>query len=181
MLDDLGHRRVAVLDGGIGAWTAAGLPLTTDEPSWPPARLTPRDAWSGVIDREALVASLGAVRVLDARAGARYRGEVEPIDAYPGHIPTAVSAPTDANLAPDGRFLTSEELAARYRSLGADGSQGEVVVSCGSGVAATHDALAIRLAGLPAARLYPGSYSDWTQHGLPVATGDEPGSAEIAK
>jgi thiosulfate/3-mercaptopyruvate sulfurtransferase len=124
---------------------------------------------------------LGAVRVLDARAGARYRGEVEPIDAYPGHIPTAVSAPTDANLAPDGRFLTSEELAARYRSLGADGSQGEVVVSCGSGVAATHDALAIRLAGLPEARLYPGSYSDWTQHGLPVATGDEPGSAEIAK
>jgi thiosulfate/3-mercaptopyruvate sulfurtransferase len=181
MLDDLGHGSVAVLDGGIGAWTAAGLPLTTDEPSWPPARLSLRDAWSGVIDRKALVASLGAVRVLDARAGARYRGEVEPIDAYPGHIPTAVSAPTDGNLAPDGSFLPPAELAARYRTLGADGSQGEVVVSCGSGVAATHDALAIRLAGLPDARLYPGSYSDWTQHGLPVATGPEPGSPEVAK
>jgi thiosulfate/3-mercaptopyruvate sulfurtransferase len=68
-------------------------------------------------------------------------------------------------------------LASRYRSLGADGRHGEVVVSCGSGVAATHDALAIRLAGMPDARLYPGSYSDWTQNGLPVATGDEPGEA----
>lgn len=175
MLDDLGHRSVAVLDGGIGAWTAAGLPLTTEEPSWPVARLTLRDSWTGVVDREGLVAALGSVRVLDARAAARYRGEVEPIDAYPGHIPTAVSAPTDGNLGSDGRFLSGDELATRYRSLGADGTQGEVVVSCGSGVAATHDALAIRLAGLPAARLYPGSYSDWTQNGLPVATGDEPG------
>jgi thiosulfate/3-mercaptopyruvate sulfurtransferase len=113
--------------------------------------------------------------LLDARAGARYRGETEPIDAYPGHIPTAVSAPTDANLAPDGRFLSPHELAARYRELGADGSAGEVVVSCGSGVSATHDALALRIAGLPDARLYPGSYSDWTQQGLPVATGDAPG------
>ena len=175
MLDDLGHRAVAVLDGGIGAWTAAGLPLTTEVPSWPRARLTLQDAWSGVIDREALRRSLGSVRLLDARAGARYRGETEPIDAYPGHIPTAVSAPTDDNLAPDGRFLTAEELAARYRAVAADGSQGQVIVSCGSGVSATHDALALRIAGLPDARLYPGSYSDWTQQGWPVATGPEPG------
>jgi thiosulfate/3-mercaptopyruvate sulfurtransferase len=175
MLDDLGHRSVAVLDGGIGAWTAAGLRLTTEKPSWPPAQLSLHDAWTGVIDREELVAALGSVRVLDARASARYRGEMEPIDAYPGHIPTAVSAPTDGNLSADGRFMSGEELAARYRSLGADGSSGDVVVSCGSGVAATHDALAIRLAGLPDARLYPGSYSDWTQHGLQVATGEEPG------
>jgi thiosulfate/3-mercaptopyruvate sulfurtransferase len=175
MLDDLGHRAVAVLDGGIGTWTAAGLPLTTEAPAWPPARLTLRDSWTGVIDREDLVLALGSVRILDARAAARYRGELEPIDAYPGHIPTAVSAPTDGNLAPDGRFLPAADLAMRYRSLGADGTDGDVVVSCGSGVAATHDALAIRLAGLPDARLYPGSYSDWTRHGLPVATGEEPG------
>jgi thiosulfate/3-mercaptopyruvate sulfurtransferase len=175
MLDDLGHTAVAVLDGGIGAWTAAGLPLTTDVPAWPPARLSVRETWGRVLDREALRESLGDVRLLDARAGARYRGETEPIDAYPGHIPTAVSAPTDANLAPDGRFLSPDELAARYRELGADGSAGEVVVSCGSGVSATHDALALRIAGLPDARLYPGSYSDWTQQGLPVATGDAPG------
>lgn len=175
MLDDLGHRAVAVLDGGIGAWTAAGLPLTTEVPSWPPATLTLRDRWDGVIERDALRASLGEVRLLDARAGARYRGETEPIDAYPGHIPTAVSAPTDGNLGSDGRFLPASELAARYHALGADGSRGSVVVSCGSGVSATHDALALRIAGLPDARLYPGSYSDWTQQGWPVATGPEPG------
>jgi thiosulfate/3-mercaptopyruvate sulfurtransferase len=175
MLDDLGHRAVAVLDGGINAWTAAGHPLTTDLPSWPPATLTLRDAWGGIIERDDLRAALGTVRLLDARATARYRGEIEPIDAYPGHIPTAVSAPTDGNLQPDGRFLPAEALAERYRELGADGSAGQVVVSCGSGVSATHDALALRIAGLPQAILYPGSYSDWTQSGLPVATGDEPG------
>jgi thiosulfate/3-mercaptopyruvate sulfurtransferase len=175
MLDDLGHDAVAVLDGGIGAWIAAGLPLTTEIPSWPPAHLTVRDEWQDVIQREPLRAALGNVRLLDARAGARYRGETEPIDAYPGHIPTAVSAPTDENLAADGRFLPAEQLAARFRELGADGSRGEVVVSCGSGVSATHDALALRIAGLPDALLYPGSYSDWTQQGWPVATGPEPG------
>ena len=175
MLDDLGHGSVAVLDGGIGVWTAAGLPLTTGEPSWPRASLTLRDSWSRVIDRDALRASLGSVRVLDARANARYRGDIEPIDAYAGHIPTAVNAPTDANLAAEGRFKAPGRLAARYRELGADGSQGPVVVSCGSGVAATHDALAIRIAGLPDPTLYPGSYSDWTQQGWPVATGDDPG------
>ncbi len=84
-------------------------------------------------------------------------------------------APTDANLGPDGAFLPATDLAARYRALGADGSAGPTVVSCGSGVAATHDALALRIAGLPDAILYPGSYSDWTQSGLPVATGDDPG------
>jgi thiosulfate/3-mercaptopyruvate sulfurtransferase len=175
MLDDLGHRSVAVLDGGIGAWTAAGLPLTREEPSFTPARLSLRGSWRRVVDREGVRGGLGSLRVLDARARARYRGEVEPIDAYPGHIPTAISAPTDGNLAADGRFLSPAELAARYRGLGADGSMGDVVVSCGSGVSATHDALAMRIAGLPDARLYPGSYSDWTQQGWPVATGSDPG------
>jgi thiosulfate/3-mercaptopyruvate sulfurtransferase len=175
MLDDLGHEAVAVLDGGIGAWIEAGLPLTTEVPRWPAARLTLRESWGRVIERETLRESLGSVRLLDARAGARYRGETEPIDAYPGHIPTAVSAPTETNLASDGRFLPPDELARRYRDLGADATAGEVVVSCGSGVSATHDALALRIAGLPDARLYPGSYSDWTQQGWPVATGPEPG------
>ncbi len=175
MLDDLGHDAVAVLDGGYGAWVEAGLPITTAVPDLPPATLRLRDRWTGVIERDALRASLGSVRLLDARAGARYRGEVEPVDAYPGHIPTAWSAPTDGNLGPDGRFLAPPELAIRYRELGADGSAGPVVVSCGSGVSAAHDALAMRVAGLPDAILYPGSYSDWTQQGWPVATGDAPG------
>jgi thiosulfate/3-mercaptopyruvate sulfurtransferase len=175
MLDDLGHPAVQVLDGGLDAWTAAGYPLTTDEQAWPAATLTLRDTWTGVVDREELRARLGRVRLLDARAGARYRGEIEPIDAYAGHIPTAWSASTDGNLTGDGHFRSGTELAERYRDLGADGAAGPVVVACGSGVAATHDALALRVAGLPDALLYPGSYSDWTQANLPVVTGDEPG------
>jgi thiosulfate/3-mercaptopyruvate sulfurtransferase len=176
MLDDLGHPDVAVLDGGLPAWKAAGLPLTTDVPSFPAVAPTGlRDTWTAIINREALRARLGSVRLLDARGAARYRGEVEPVDAYPGHIPTAISAPTDGNLAADGRFLPAADLAARYRAMGADGKAGPVVVSCGSGVSAAHDALALRVAGLPDAILYPGSYSDWTQAALPVAVGADPG------
>ena len=175
MLDDLGHAGVQVLDGGIGAWQAAGHPLSTEVPALAPASLTLRDAWTAIVDRDGLRERLGTVRLLDGRAGARYRGEIEPIDAYAGHIPTAVSAPTDGNLTADLAFRSADELAERYRGLGADGSAGPVVVACGSGIAATHDALALRVAGLPDALLYPGSYSDWTQSGLQVATGDEPG------
>jgi thiosulfate/3-mercaptopyruvate sulfurtransferase len=177
MLDDLGHRRAGVLDGGVQAWLAIGGEVTTAVRDVPAAALHLASAWSKVIDREALRARLGSLRLLDARAGARYRGEIEPIDAVAGHIPTAVSAPTDGNLGPDGRFLSSSALVERYRALGADGSSGEVVTSCGSGVSATHHALAMRAAGLPDPLLYPGSYSDWTQSGLPIATGPEPGDA----
>jgi thiosulfate/3-mercaptopyruvate sulfurtransferase len=180
MLDSLGHERVTVLDGGIGAWTAAGHGLTTDEPSWPPARLALAERWTGTIDRDVLRDRLGAVRLLDARGGPRYRGETEPIDATPGHIPTAVHAPTDDNLAADGRFLAADALAARFTALGADGGAAEVVTSCGSGVSACHNALAMRAAGLPDPILYVGSYSDWTRSGYPVATGPEPGAVPQA-
>ena len=173
MLDDLGHSAVAVLDGGLPAWVAAGLPTTTEEPMLAPARLQRlATRWSKVIDRESLKGRLGDVTLLDARAGPRYRGEVEPIDAVPGHIPTARNAPTDGNLSPDGRFLEPDALRLRFEALGVDG---DAVTSCGSGVSATHNALAMRAAGLPDPLLYPGSYSDWTQAGEPVATGDEPG------
>ena len=178
MLDDLGHRNVAVLDGGFPAWTAAGHPLTRDVPDWLPAHLDVADHWTRTIDRDTLRARLGTVRLLDGRAAARYRGETEPIDAYPGHIPTAVSAPTDDNLATDGRFLSPAALRARFRALGADDRDVDVVQACGSGVSACHNALAMRIAGLPDPILYPGSYSDWTQAGYPVATGDEPGDPD---
>ncbi|MEX1173173.1 MAG: sulfurtransferase [Chloroflexota bacterium] len=175
MLDALGHDRAFVLDGGIGAWTAAGHPLSTDAPKYPVARLSLAADWRRSIDRDALRSRLGSVCLLDARAGARYRGEIEPIDPVAGHIPTAVSAPTDGNLAPDGRFLDPDALAERFRSLGADGVGGDVVTSCGSGVAACHNALAMRAAGLPDPILYVGSFSDWSSGGLPVAAGPEPG------
>lgn len=170
MLDDLGHPRVRVLDGGLAAWTAIGGPLTNAVQARPAGRLHLRDRWTRTIDRVALVERLGRVVLLDARASERYRGDVEPVDAAPGHIPTALSRPIAGNLGPDDRFLDPETLRARFDPLG-----GDVVSACGSGVNACHNALAMRIAGLPAPLLYPGSYSDWAGAGMPVATGDEPG------
>jgi thiosulfate/3-mercaptopyruvate sulfurtransferase len=179
MLDALGHADVAVLDGGIGAWSAAGGALTTEVPSVAaaaPDRLHLAESWPRVIERDQLRGRLGSVVLLDARGAPRYRGETEPIDPIAGHIPTARNAPVDDNLVePNGRFRPPAELAARFRQLGADGAAGPVVTSCGSGVSALHHALALRLAGLPDPILYVGSYSDWSRSGQPVATGPEPG------
>jgi thiosulfate/3-mercaptopyruvate sulfurtransferase len=181
MLDVLGHRRVAVLDGGIRAWVDAGLPLQTEERAVPPARLTLRDRWERTIDRDGLRARLGEVTLLDARAAERYRGEVEPVDLVAGHLPTAVGLPVTGNLAPDERFLPAADLAARYHAVGAGGGEHgggsgrPTVVYCGSGVNSCHHALAMRRAGLPDPIVYSGSYSDWTRAGLPVLTGPDPG------
>jgi thiosulfate/3-mercaptopyruvate sulfurtransferase len=181
MLDTLGFgrrgaasERVAVLDGGIAAWAAAGHQLETGEVSLPPAPLTLSGEWTGVISRTDLKSRLGSVTLLDARGAPRYRGETEPIDPVAGHIPTAISAPYDGNLGPDGRFLPADQLRARLEALGAAGSR-EVVVSCGSGTSAIHHSIAMRLAGLPDPILYVGSYSDWSRSGEPVATGPDPG------
>jgi thiosulfate/3-mercaptopyruvate sulfurtransferase len=178
MLDDLGHRRVAVLDGGYPAWVAAGLPVERTPAAWPPARLDLADRWTRIVDRDDVLAKLGTAVVLDARSGPRYRGEVEPIDPVAGHIPTARNAPTGDNVGPDGRFLDPRELRARFEALGAGAGSGdaEVITSCGSGVSACHNALAMRIAGLPDPLLYPGSWSDWSTAGYPAATGPEPGA-----
>ena len=171
MLDDLGHRSVRVLDGGLAAWTTAGGPVTTDVPEPAvPAVLTLRGTWRRVVDRERLLPMLGTTALIDARAHERYRGDLEPVDALPGHIPTAISRPTAGNLDATGRFLGPDALRARFDTLGPD-----VVTSCGSGVTACHNALAMRVAGLPDPILYVGSYSDWAGTGMPIATGDEPG------
>jgi thiosulfate/3-mercaptopyruvate sulfurtransferase len=170
MLDNLGHSRVHVLDGGIGAWLAAGGELTSEVGVPEPGHLALRTAWSRVIDRETLAGRLGSLSVIDARAPERYRGEVEPVDAVPGHIPTAVNRPTAGNLDPEGRFLPVDALRARFADLGP-----EVVTMCGSGVNACHNSLAMRTAGLPDPVLYPGSYSDWAKAGMAISTGDKPG------
>ena len=177
MLDDLGHRHAAVLDGGYPAWVAAGLPTTTGEPHLPdePASLALAAAWTKVTDRDDLRSRLGRVVLLDARAGPRYRGETDPIDPVAGHIPTALLAPTESNLGPDGRFLGAAALRARFSDLGVADRRMEVVTSCGSGVSACHNALALRLAGLPDPTLYEGSYSDWSRAGYPIAVGPAPG------
>ncbi|HUQ44887.1 MAG TPA: rhodanese-like domain-containing protein [Candidatus Limnocylindria bacterium] len=185
MLDSLGLGRrgiegewAGVLDGGVKAWAEAGHALETEEPALPvaPAALTLGNEWRGAIERDSLRDRLGTVTLLDARAAARYRGEIEPVDPVAGHIPTAINAPVDTNLDVSGRFLGPGALRARYGELGiTPDSEGEVVVSCGSGTSAAHHSLAMRAAGLPDPILYVGSYSDWSRSGEDIATGAEPG------
>ncbi|MCY7416986.1 MAG: nitroreductase family protein [Chloroflexi bacterium] len=173
MLDALGHASVRLLDGGIAAWRGAGLPLEDGDPvTHVPATLSLATVWPRTIEREELAGRIGDLMLLDVRAAERYRGETEPVDPKPGHIPGAISAPSVANAGADGLLRPADELAQRFVDLGAD--TGEVVVSCGSGVTACHTALAIRRAGLPDPILYAGSYSDWVTAGLPVVTGNEP-------
>jgi len=174
MLDNLGLQNVALLDGGLKAWRAAGLPVTTDQVTYPPRRPLPvAGTWSRVIDREALIDRLEDVALLDARAPERYRGETEPVDPRPGHIPSAINAPARTSLEADGRFLAPAEIAGRLTAVAP--ADRPVVVSCGSGVTACHTAFAFRLAGLPDPVLYPGSFSDWSRTELPVTVGADPG------
>jgi len=169
LLGYFGHSAQAVLDGGIEAW---GGPLEDKEVELfrrgnfvakPPDR-------SRVLHFDD-VRALQGVPLIDARAAERYRGEVEPIDPKAGHIPGALSAPFTENLDRDRRFKSPEELRQRYEALGAANG---AVFYCGSGVTATHHVLAMEIAGLPSARLYAGSWSDWSNRDAPVATGDNP-------
>lgn len=171
MLRVHGHLNSAVLDGGLAAWTAAGWPLSAEEPRIAPVALSPlvRDE-SRLADRAAVASRTQSALLLDARAPERYRGETEPIDTVAGHIPGAVNAPFANNLGPDGRFKPAAELRDLYLKLGA-GRASEIIASCGSGVTACHDLLALELAGIPNAKLYIGSWSDWSSSGSPIATG----------
>ncbi len=173
MLRDLGHEKVAVLDGGLAAWPRDLL--ESGEVSPPAAEYVP--ATTGAmprIDRTELADRLATSLTLDARARERYLGEDEPVDPVAGHIPSAVSAPLTDNLRLDGGFKSPQELAARFRELGA-GAGTPVVSYCGSGVTACHNILAMELAGFEVGALYPGSWSDWSTSGMPVAVGPYPG------
>ena len=161
MMRWVGHRNAAVLDGGIHAWEAADQPISTLLPSHDPATYEPGRDTMPTIDREALRGRLGAVNLMDARAPARYRGEVEPIDPVAGHIPSAVNAPYAHNLDASGTLREPGALRERYSSLGAT-EGADTIVYCGSGVTACLDILAMEVAGLPTATLYPGSWSDWS-------------------
>jgi len=169
-----GHPDVRVLDGGLRAWEAAGLPVTIQPPAAPepPGDFVPKPGGMPVVDAAgaARIAAAEGGLLLDARAGERYRGETEPIDSRAGHIPGAVSAPTTENVGQDAAFRPRPELAGRFRELGAT-EAAEVAVYCGSGVTAAHEILALELAGVRAA-LYPGSWSEWSSDpARPVATG----------
>ncbi len=160
---------VRLLDGGLGAWRAAGYPVETGDPA-PPA---PGDVVLGsghlpVLDADEAAALAHTGALLDARAAERYRGEVEPVDPRAGHVPGALSFPTAGNLDGNGRFRSAGELAERFAAVG----ERAVGVYCGSGVTAAHEIAALAVAGIDAA-LYPGSWSAWSSDpSRPVAVGD---------
>lgn len=165
-----GHPDVRVLDGGLPSWAG---PLETSVPQPAEGDFVPVPGADGLLDADGAAALARSGVLLDARAGERYRGEVEPIDRAGGHIPGAVSAPTTENVGADGRFLPAGELGARFEELGV--SRGAPVgVYCGSGVSGAHEVLALAVAGIPAA-LYVGSWSEWSSDPeRPVAVGPDP-------
>ncbi|MGW2893624.1 sulfurtransferase [Streptomyces sp. NPDC001212] len=165
-----GHPDVRVLDGGLAAWEG---PLETAVPEPAEGDFVPKPGALPLLDADGAAALARSGVLFDARAGERYRGEVEPIDPVGGHIPGAVSAPTTENAGPDGRFLPAAQLRARFTALGAADGR-DVGVYCGSGVSAAHEVLALAAAGIPAA-LYVGSWSEWSSDpSRPVAVGPDP-------
>jgi thiosulfate/3-mercaptopyruvate sulfurtransferase len=165
-----GHPDVRVLDGGLPAWEG---PLEKTVPTPAEGYFVPEPGAVGLLDADAAAALARSGVLLDARAGERYRGEVEPIDPVAGHIPGAVSAPTAENVGADGCFLPAEELRARFKGLGVT-EDARVGVYCGSGVSAAHEVLALAVAGIPA-ELYVGSWSQWSSDpDRPVAVGPDP-------
>ncbi|QNH75073.1 sulfurtransferase [Pseudomonas protegens] len=166
---------VFMLDGGLKAWHAAGLPLSLDAPEAVAGQFTGQPDHSLLLDAEHLRQRLGQadLTLLDARGLPRFRGEVEPIDPVAGHIPGAQCAAFTDNLDSDGRFLPAQQLKQRFAEKLAGRSPEHLVAYCGSGVTACHNLFALCLAGYPLARLYAGSWSEWiTDAQRPVATGD---------
>ncbi|MEW2178957.1 sulfurtransferase [Streptomyces sp. NPDC005406] len=167
-----GHRDVRVLDGGLAAWTGE---LSKEIPNPPEGDFVPVPGALPLLDADGAAALARSGLLFDARAGERYRGEVEPLDRVGGHIPGAVSAPTTENVGADGHFLPAEWLASRFFELGATEDTVEVGVYCGSGVSGAHQVLALEIAGFAGAALYAGSWSHWTRdESRPVATGPDP-------
>ncbi|WP_116810817.1 sulfurtransferase [Steroidobacter cummioxidans] len=171
----VGHRAVAVLDGGFKAWTAAGHPVSTEIPARQPTRFRAqpnRELW---LDAEQVQARVQQPdwRLLDARAPERFLGKVEPLDKVAGHVPGAHNHPFSTNLSSEGRFSAPEDLRRRYEQSQAGVADDHTIAMCGSGVTACHLLLAMEVAGKPGARLYAGSWSEWiTDPRRSVATTD---------
>ena len=175
MLKWAGHDAVAVLDGGLQAWEAAGGAV---ESGPPPRRARGQFALKPALRRlvhtDEVLQQLGrpTQTLIDARGAARYRGETEPLDPVAGHIPGALNRPFTDNLGADGRFKPREQLQAEFDALLAGRDAVGVVHHCGSGVSAVPNVLAMELAGYPPAALYGGSWSEWSRTpGLPMAQG----------
>ena len=174
LLRYFGHPQVALLDGGLGAWLAAGRELAEgDETPEHPGDFAARPGAMPLIDARQAGELAGAGVLLDARAPERYRGETEPMDPVAGHIRGARNWPMSRSLDADGRFLPVRELTEALPDL-TDGVA--VGAYCGSGITAAHTVLALELAGVSDVALYPGSWSEWVADPeRPVATGDKPG------
>lgn len=172
----LGKRSgVYVLDGGLKAWHAAGLPLSLDPAEKREGHFSGKPDQAMLVSAQQLNKRLGSpeLTLLDARALPRFRGEVEPIDPVAGHIPGAQCAAFTDNLGADGRFLPAEQLRQRFAAVLGARQPENLVAYCGSGVTACHNLFALCLAGYPLATLYAGSWSEWiTDPQNAVATGD---------
>jgi thiosulfate/3-mercaptopyruvate sulfurtransferase len=170
----LGHERVSVLNGGLAGWRAARLPLTTAQESRRAVRFSVRAplvhaATTAQVAREL---HAGHLLLLDARPADRFAGQNETIDPVAGHVPGARSQPFALNLAADGRLQPAPVLAGMWHTVLGATPPSQVVAMCGSGVTACHNLLAMQLAGLPGARLYAGSFSEWIRDpARKVATG----------
>jgi len=172
LLGWFGHPDARVLDGGLGAWVAAGLPVTTETADPDPGDFTARPGGRSLLDAAGAARLAAAGVLLDARAPARYQGLEEPVDPVAGHIPGARNAPM-ADLVGDHGLVPPASLRRLLDRHGARPGT-PVGVYCGSGVVAAHVVLACEVAGIPAS-LYAGSWSDWvTDPSRPVATGREP-------
>ena len=160
------HDAVAVLDGGFSRWTAERRPVEASgasDDARPPARFTgtPRHEMTMRLDEVAGIVDRGSALLLDARAPERFRGDIEPLDRVPGHIPGAVNRFFQDNLSPLGTWRSPGELRATFSDIFGNVPSEEVVCYCGSGVTACHNLLALEHAGLTGAKLYPGSWSEW--------------------
>ena len=168
----VGHARVAVLDGGLAAWQAQGLPMSDQVPIREAGTIAEQAPLVETVSAADVLNNLtaGSRTVVDARAADRFRGENETMDPVGGHIPGAKNRFFKDNLAADGRFKSPEVLKADFAALIDEPAQ--AIMQCGSGVTACHNLLALEVAGMPGAALYPGSWSEWcADPARPVATG----------
>ena len=175
MLKWLGHEAVAVLDGGLQAWQAAGGDVRSgSEHSRAPRSFALHPPLRQLVDTQTIASQLGRPQqtVLDARAPARYRGEMEPIDPVAGHIPGALNRPFNSNIAADGKFKPADQLRAEFATLLGQRAASTVVHHCGSGVSALPNLMAMEIAGLGPTALYAGSWSEWCNTpGMAIARG----------
>ncbi|MDT3404341.1 sulfurtransferase [Mucilaginibacter terrae] len=173
MLRSIGHQKVQVLNGGLQAAIDAGLNITTEISALPEATIYPlTQGFTGtasISEVEAAAKDSNRI-VIDVRETPRYLGQTEPLDLIAGHIPGAINVPYNTNMGADNRYLSPEQLKANYEKAFGDVKPEQVIVHCGSGVTACHTLLALAQAGLPGAKLYVGSWSEWSRRDLPVAT-----------